>query len=187
MKPRQPDPRKLDVAAAAAESLSLDGRWPLAGFERLAEGGTHGSDGGDRDGDVRWSALGQQRPVVGGEPETWLHLMAQARVWRDCQRCLQPVVIEIEVARALRFVADEETAEALDAESEDDVLALPRWLDLHTLIEDELLLALPLVPMHAECPERLPMSTDGGSEDDTTAHAPRPFAVLAGFKRGHKA
>jgi uncharacterized protein len=186
MKPRPPDPRKLDVAAAAAESLSLDGRWPLAGFERLAEGGAHGSDGGDRDGDVRWSALGQQRPVVGGEPETWLHLMAQARVWRDCQRCLQPVAIEIEVARALRFVADEETAEALDAESEDDVLALPRWLDLHTLVEDELLLALPLVPMHAECPQRPPMSAGDASEEDGTAQAPHPFAALVGLKRGHK-
>ncbi|HEY6087881.1 MAG TPA: YceD family protein, partial [Burkholderiaceae bacterium] len=172
-----------DVASAAAESLSLEGRWPLAGFERLVEGASEGSDGGDRDGEARWSALAQQRPVAGGEPEIWLHLMAQARVWRDCQRCLQPVAIELDVARALRFVADEATAEALDAESEDDVLALPRWLDLHTLVEDELLLALPLVPMHAECPAPPNMTVGDISENDAVPPLPHPFAALAGLKR----
>ena len=35
MKPRPPDPRKLDVAKAVAEALVLEGHWPLAGFERL--------------------------------------------------------------------------------------------------------------------------------------------------------
>ena len=186
MKARQPDPRKLDVAAAAAESLALDGRWPLAGFERLDEGAPIGSDGIERGGDVRWAARGQQRPVAGGEPEIWLQLTAQARVWCECQRCLQPVAIDLDVARALRFVADEATAEALDAESEDDVLALPRWLDLHSLVEDELLLALPLVPMHVECPTRPPMSVENTSEDEVSARAPHPFAVLAGLKRSHK-
>jgi uncharacterized protein len=76
-----------------------------------------------------------------------------------------PVELEVDVARALRFVADEATAEALDAESEDDVLALPRRLDLHDLVEDELLLALPLVPMHTTCPVPLPLSTTGEVDD----------------------
>src|SRR6187431_2607288 len=100
MKLRQPDPRKLDVAAAAAESLALDGRWPLAGFERLIEGERAASDGVERDGDVLWTARGQQRPVPGGEPEIWLHLTANARVWCECQRCLQPVAIKLDVARS---------------------------------------------------------------------------------------
>ncbi len=56
------------------------------------------------------------------------------------------------------FVAGgEEAAAALDAESDDDVLALESSLDLHALVEDELLLALPLVPRHDECPEPLPV------------------------------
>jgi len=177
MNPRQPDPRKLDVAVAAAKSLVLAGHWPLAGFSRLA-------DGAAQDGDVHWSVRGQTRVVAGGEPEVWLHLTARARLWRDCQRCLQPVALDLDVARALRFVGDEATAEALDAESEDDVLAMPRRLDLHDLVEDELLLALPLVPLHDECPVSLPMAS--GSELDQSADesAPKPFAVLAGLKRG---
>ena len=176
MNPRHPDPRKLDVVAAAAEGLVLEGSWPLAGFSRLLEGAA-------QDGKVHWSIRGQRRPVPGGEPEIWLHLAAQARLWRDCQRCLQPVALDLDVARALRFVADEATAEAMDAESEDDVLATPRSLDLHALVEDELLLALPLVPMHDQCPAPLPMST-GAIDDEAAAEpAPRPFAVLAGMKR----
>jgi len=177
MKPRQPDPRKLDVATAAADALVLEGRWPLAGFPRLVEGAA-------LDGDVQWSARGQRCAVSGGgAPEVWLHLTARARLWRDCQRCLQPVALDLDVVRALRFVGDEATAEALDAESEDDVLALPRRLDLHDLVEDELLLALPLVPLHAKCPVSLPMATGFEVDESPDAKARRPFAVLADLKR----
>jgi uncharacterized protein len=179
MRPRQPDPRKLDVAAAAADAVMLEGSWPLVGFERVVDGAAH-------DGDVQWSARGEQRAVPGGQAEIWLHLTARARVWRDCQRCLQPVAIDLDVTRALRFVADEATAEALDAESEDDVLALPRSLDLHELVEDELLLALPLVPMHAQCPQRLPTSAGFEAGQRDTEPVPHPFAALAGLARGRK-
>jgi uncharacterized protein len=176
MKPRQPDPRKLDVVAAAADAAVLDGSWPLVGFARLIEGA-------GQDGDVQWSVRGERRAAAGREPEIWLHLVAHARVWRDCQRCLEPVALHLDVARALRFVADEALAEALDADSEDDVLALPRRLDLHTLVEDELLLALPLVPMHAQCPRRLPMSAGNLAGEPDAPQAKSPFAALTGFKR----
>jgi len=180
MTSRTPDPRRLDVAAAAADALRLDGQWPLAGFERL-------HDGAAQDGVVQWSVRGEQRAVAGAKSEIWLHLTVQARVWRDCQRCLQPVALDLDLARALRFVADEATAEALDAESEDDVLALPRYLDLHDLVEDELLLALPLVPMHAQCPQALPTSTGFDTGDAPTEPAAHPFAALAGLRGRHKA
>ena len=170
------------MAAAAADALVLEGRWPLAGFDRLIEGAAH-------DGDVAWSARGQSRRMASGEPEIWLHLAAQARVWRDCQRCLQPVALDLEVARGFRFVADEATAEALDAECEDDVLALPHRLDLHELVEDELLLTLPVVPMHNRCPVELAMSAGADAGADEPEPAPKPFAGLsglAGLKRGGK-
>jgi len=175
MTSRHTDPRKLDVAAVAADGLVLEGRWALHDFERLNEAAR-------QEGEVMWSLRGQRRPVAGGEAETWLYLSAQARVWLECQRCLQPVAVDLNVARALRFVADEATAEALDAESEDDVLALPRSLDLHELVEDELLLALPLVPMHDRCPQPLPMRV---GEADVES-APNPFAALAELKGGRQ-
>ncbi len=175
MTPRQPDPRKLDAAAFAADAGVLEGHWPLADFSRLG-------DGSIQDGDVQWSVRGERRLVAGGEPEIWLHLAARARVGLDCQRCLQSVSWDLDVLRPLRFVAGEDAAAALDAKGEDDVLALSRSLDLHDLIEDELLLALPLVPMHAQCPQRLPMSA-GDQGGPAVAQDPNPFAALVALKR----
>ena len=180
MTSRKPDPRRFDVGAAAADALRLEGHWPLAGFARL-------HDGAAQDGDVQWSVRGEQREVPGAQGQTWLHLTVRALVWRDCQRCLQPVALALDVARALRFVADEATAEALDAQSEDDVLALPRVLDLHGLVEDELLLALPLVPMHGQCPQTLPTSAGLQTGDAPAEPAAHPFAALAGLQGRHKA
>ena len=167
------------MAALAAHGEVLEGRWPLAEFSRLVEGP-------NQDGDVRWAARGQRRPVTGGEPETWLHLSAQTRIWRDCQRCLQPVALDLDVARALRFVADEATAAALDAETEDDVLALPRRLDLHALVEDELLLALPLVPMHVQCPVTLPALVPAARDTLQATASNKPFAVLAAVSKSKR-
>ena len=59
-----------------------------------------------------------------------------------------------QVERRIRFVDGEDAGGALDADSDDDVLALTPALDLHELVEDELLLALPLVPRHEVCPSR---------------------------------
>lgn len=138
---------------------------------------------------VEWSVRGETRPVVGDAPQTWLHLHAQATVWLTCQRCLNPVFAELSVERPIRFVRGEDQAETLDAESEDDVLALAPTLDLRTLIEDELILALPIVPRHDECaPAANPgmsvaASAATGAADDERIKA---FGALAGFrpKRG---
>mgnify|MGYP003353005379 CR=1 FL=1 len=75
---------------------------------------------------------------------------------------------------------DEQQAAELDAELEDDVLSLERSIDLRELVEDELLLALPLVPRHAECPEPLPLPDDEAPAD--VPEQPRPFAALAALK-----
>ena len=176
MKPRMHDPRRLDIAAAAEQGAELQGEWPLAALQRLVEG----SPPKAADEVVSWSARFTRRAVPGGRPEARLHLQAQARVQRDCQRCLQPVAIDVTVDRALRFVADEATAAALDADSEEDVLAAERAFDLQELVEDELLLALPLVPRHEVCPQPLPLTGEAGeSADAAPAH---PFAALAALK-----
>lgn len=176
MTARAPDPRKLDVAAFASEGGQLEGRWPLADFERLGAGS-------EQDGAVEWSIRGQRLAVAGGEPEIWLHLTARARIALDCQRCLQQVAWDLDVKRSLRFVAGEDAAAAIDAQSEDDVLELQRSVDLRTVIEDELLLDLPLVPMHERCPQPLPASAGEAATAPASAQSANPFAALAQLKR----
>jgi uncharacterized protein len=175
MKTRPHDPLRLDVVAFAADGAELSGEWPAPGLPRFASGQTAPQDvplAG-----VRWQARGERRKLAVGEPQVWLHLKATTTAWLTCQRCLQPFEQALVADRRFRFVADEAQAEALDAESEDDVLATPRWLDVRELAEDELLLALPLVPRHAVCPEPLPNAAEPAAEADE-----HPFSLLRQLK-----
>jgi uncharacterized protein len=172
-----PDPARLDVAAFAAGRGSIEGSWPLESLDRLAGSTVPLADGGDDP--VRWTAEGMLAPLLGAGLKPALRLQAQASVGLECQRCLQRMIVPLEVDQRLFFVAGEDAAAALDADSDDDVLALEPALDLKRLVEDELLLALPLVPRHEVCPEPLPVEPE--PEVPASAH---PFAALAALKRG---
>ncbi len=179
MSSRDFDPIRLDVTAFAKAAGELAGGWPLPALSRLAEGAVIAAlpAGG---GEVRWSARGELRPMRGGENQVWLHLQASARVPLECQRCLKAVEVPLAIERSFLFVHGEDAAAQLDADSEDDVLALTRALDLRELIEDELLLALPIVPRHEVCPEPLIVAAEA---DEPLAEKPNPFAALAALKR----
>ena len=174
MKDRPQAPQALDVAALCKAAGQLQGQQPLAAMARLAASFCAASDGS-----AAWRALGSLVAVTGGEPEMWLELHAQADVPLQCQRCLQAMSEALRVQRRFRFVRSEEEALRLDEESEDDVLALPARLDLLEFLEDELILALPIVPRHEDCPTPLPLSEQ---IDDDEAPAPNPFAALAALR-----
>ena len=176
MTAREFNPSHLDVEVFAGEAAELAGHLPVSRLHRIVESlaGPPTSDDA-----VAWSARGERRAARGGAFQTWLHLRAGSRLALECQRCLKPVVVAIEVERSFLFVHGEELAAQLDAETDDEVLALPRVLDLQGLIEDELLLAMPLVPRHEACPEPLPVPIDEEAEEG----APHPFAALAALKR----
>lgn len=178
MTPREFDPLRLDVAAFAKEAAALSGQWPLAGFERVADSAAAGAPVTAAD-EVAWSARGEQRPVRGGEAQTWLYVEAATRVSLECQRCLKPVAVPLQIERKFLFVHGEDAAAQLDTDSDDDVLALTRALDLHELVEDELLLTMPIVPRHDVCPEPLPLADEADELEDK----PNPFAALAALKR----
>jgi uncharacterized protein len=183
MATREPDPLQLDVARLAAEDGLLHGQWPGESLPRLLESQTLAPQA--RAAAVGWRARGERRRVPGGVTQTWLHLELNTEVLLTCQRCLQPLPVTLAVAPSLRFVAGDKQAEAEDAESEEDVLALTRSLDLRELAEDELLLALPLVPRHASCPSPLPQNPDAVVEPpEGESQVLNPFAALAALKRG---
>lgn len=171
------------MAAFATQAGELSGRWAAAELPRLMASQTPPQDVAPAD--VQWTTRGERRVVAGGDDELWLALSAQTAVWQTCQRCLQPFERPLAVDARVRFVRDEAQAEVLDAELEEDVLALPRWLDLRELVEDELLLALPLVPRHERCPRPLPLpAADLPGEAAEAEQRPNPFAVLRALKDG---
>lgn len=182
---REFDPFRLDVEAFAKEGATLAGRWPLAQLDRLAESALAEPDSGvdaAAGREATWQVRGELRALRGGDSQIWLHLNAHTELPLECQRCLKPVVTAVDTERSFLFVRGEDAAAQLDADSEDDVLALTRALDLRELIEDELLLALPLVPRHDVCLSPLPVSAADG--DVAEEAPPHPFAGLAVLKRG---
>lgn len=195
MKPVVFNPRRLEVAAFAKAQAELHGSVPLVDMLRLAEGLVSPAD--EVPAPAHWQASGSQRQVLGGIPEVRLRLQAQARVWLTCQRCLAPMDLELSVDRVFRFVHNEDEAAQLDETTDDeDVLALGRPLDLLSLVEDELIMALPIVPRHETCPAPLaalaapqttadvdtPPSSDQHSAESEEAGARHPFAVLKNLK-----
>lgn len=178
---RDLDPHRLDVGAFASAAGELAGDWPADRLTRLVAATLAPEDGGPRPA-IAWHARGERRSLAGAGRQPSLAVAADTEVTLECQRCLQPMRVPLHAERRIFFVAGEEAAAALDAESDDDVLALTPELDLAELIEDELLLALPLVPRHAQCPQPLPRAF---VEDDPAIDpADNPFAVLAALKRG---
>jgi len=169
---------RLDVKALAQAGGVLSGSDPLSHYERLLE--ETGGQGADRL--LRWAARGELRQDAGGFAQAWLHLDAAVSLPLTCQRCLGPADIEVTVARSFRFVATEEQAEAEDEEAEEEVLALSRDFNLQALIEDEILMALPIVPRHEVCPTAVTLAVQDADFEAVEAAQPHPFAALAGLK-----
>lgn len=177
-------PAHINVSAFAAGAQILSGVWPrdaIAGrpvpFERLVAEACEGRGVSE----VGWHIRGELRQGPGGVSQPWLHLEVYAQLPLICQRCLAPVEARPFSERSFRFVVDEATAAAEDDESEEDVLVLDARFDWPQLVEDELIMSLPLVPMHEQCPQ--PVShqqradtrslSDAGAGDRV-----RPFAGL---------
>ena len=149
----------LDIRKFAQDGAQAGGELNLAEFARVCE--DLPEDSRATLPSVRWQAQGMWRNVLGqslaysqsqvmGQP--WLRLQIETTVARHCQRCLQTLLLPVATERDFRFVADEATASAQDEDSLEDVLVWDKHFDLHALIEDEILLELPLVPMHETCP-----------------------------------
>lgn len=132
--------------------------------------------------------------IVGGEP--WVE--ADLRFLRDernralvtgriraelelrCQRCLEPMSFPVDLELVLGVVENDAEAARLPDEI-DPLLVDSGRLHLADMIEDELLLALPQVPMHA--PESCPAADTAGRGETKAGERRSPFAALAELKR----
>ncbi|MDO8449818.1 MAG: DUF177 domain-containing protein [Rhodoferax sp.] len=179
MKQESP-PIQMDVKAFAQSAGEIAGHDSLSKYERLMQE-TQGL-GADRL--LNWSARGELRADEAGVGQVWLHLTVDVSLPLTCQRCLGPVDIAVLVNQSFRFVDSEEAAEVQDEEAEEDVLALSQDFNLANLIEDEVLMALPVVPRHEECPVDLKLAAVDPGFDAASAEKRNPFAVLAKLQGG---
>ncbi|RME33458.1 MAG: hypothetical protein D6786_07640 [Gammaproteobacteria bacterium] len=98
-----------------------------------------------------------------------------------CQRCLEPMGHDIDAEVCLGAVRGESAMQALPGEYEPLVVGEEGGYPLATLVEDELLLALPIAAMHPHA-----CVDPAGTEQEETPQAARegPFAGLALLRRG---
>ncbi|NQZ30276.1 MAG: DUF177 domain-containing protein [Oceanospirillaceae bacterium] len=105
---------------------------------------------------------------------------AKATVAIQCQRCLEPVEVEILANINLAISYSEEKAKTLPSYYEPLVVE-DDDLELLPLIEQELILNLPIVSYHSNCSIQTSFG-DGNTAASIEAEKPNPFSVLASLK-----
>lgn len=99
-----------------------------------------------------------------------------------CQRCLEAMELSVDSRVALGLVTSHAQTDHLPEPYEGLVLET-RQIPLIGIVEDELLLALPVVAMHAEPACGADARPREAGPDDTQGVSPNPFAVLARLKK----
>lgn len=172
-------PVHIDPIRMADTRRLFEGRIPLAEMARL------GGSLQDSDGEVAVSL----EFGIDNEGIRFMRGHIRAEVSLECQRCLETMRYPIDSEFSLAVVRNPVEAEALPSHYE-PLLAGGEPLFLRDIIEDEMLLALPIVPMHAR--EECSVSTSSGNEagdgrkDTGVAAKDNPFAVLADLKTDGK-
>lgn len=139
-------PRTLSVRRAAVSGSLYEGEVGLAQLPRVA-GAVIGAD-------QRFQVRLQFAESESGK--RILHAQVTGQAWLECQRCLQPVLVALAADSRLTIVAHDDEARA--SLREHDPLVVPgNEFDTYALVEDEILLALPIVALHesSDCPESL--------------------------------
>jgi uncharacterized protein len=95
-----------------------------------------------------------------------------------CQRCLAPMRWPVESSSRVALIASEKEADRVPEDLE-PVLAEDDRLRLRDLVEEELLLALPIVPLHADPKDCAPVATGVLAEEDAPQTTQRPFEQLS--------
>jgi uncharacterized protein len=152
------------------KALSL-GRLPAAGELDAASLPRLANEVAALTGPVRWSFRpDDQQPGPGRWRRRWW-LTVQTEVVCACERCLAPVTLTIDGQRGFEFFESSAQADAHSERLDDEELAADPVAELvdylspedgmtiALLVEDEVLLNMPMAPKHESCD--LPVSADG--------------------------
>lgn len=169
----EPLPVQLDAATLADRGRSLSGELPVTAFRRLGQ----------------WLRTTEGRLafelVFDRDDHGRRRLRARVRGSLDlqCERCLAGYALPLEHDFALVLIDSEAEADTLPEEI--DAVVLPGTRSMHTvdLLEDELILALPLVPRCETvrpCRPAAELLDSGEVLGGDTGPRQQPFGDLAG-------
>lgn len=164
--PKIVDPRKL-----AERGVRLTGAVPVKAMPRLLSYLCKDQDVISVDLQFDLDEL-RHRTITGS---------ATGRVHMTCQRCLEATAVEINAQFNLALAFNEERAKQLPSYY-DPLIVEEDEANLLDIVEEELILSLPLVPYHDDCSVQTTFgdsSTTEKSEQNTT---PNPFSILAQLK-----
>ncbi|MEO6155307.1 MAG: YceD family protein [Thermomonas sp.] len=164
-----PVPDVLDAWRMVAARREFEGRIPLAAMTRL------GSSLLDTEGEVRFRlAFGIDALQV-----SYVELGIDAELPLECQSSLSRFLLPVRISQRLGLIRDEADEAALPDEYEALLVDADAMLRPAELVEDELILALPVV---AVAPDAKVVERDFAPSIEETVAA-NPFAALAGLKK----
>ncbi len=164
-----PLPKKVDPRKLAEREVTLEGSISLGNMPELASLLVDAN--GDVSVELQFAVDEQKLRTVSGQ--------AHAEVKQLCQRCLEPVTLNLDAEFNLAVVLNEEQAKNLPRYY--DPLLLDEEVELSTLVEEELILSLPVVCYHDDCS----VQTSFGEDEMPVVEQekPNPFSVLAALKK----
>lgn len=175
-------PAQIEPFKWAEQGFKWSGQLPLSRFVRIAREAVGSIDDQLTNIDCKLSMDAYHRIA-------WLDGHVETKVPMECQRCLETVEIELVSSFHLALVDDESLIERLDEDADFIVLGeseattkgdydAPATADLLALIEDELLLLMPLSPKHEFCEHKHQPAVEEVAEEKRD----NPFEVLAALK-----
>jgi len=158
----------IDGLEFARTGSKLQGAWPVADFSRLRDVLR------TNDGTLQYELLG----VPQGRGRPALQLKVGGALQLVCQRCLGALEFPLRIDVSLQLAATqaEVDAQPLEAEGPEQIVA-GREMPVRELVEDEVLLAIPLAPRHERC---------AGGQTRAAGGEKSPFAVLRGLVGGSR-
>ena len=158
----------IDGFDFARSGARLSGSRQVKDFPRLREE-LYGSDG-----TLHYALQGLAQEQ--GRPA--LRLSVEGTLQLTCQRCLGPLDFALRSDALLLLYGDEAELAALvlDPEGPESIVA-EREMPVLDLVEDEVLLAIPIAPRHEQCRSR---------EGDAPVAQQRPFAGLRALMGGKR-
>ncbi|MDE2122033.1 MAG: DUF177 domain-containing protein [Betaproteobacteria bacterium] len=172
-------PRRLNLKEFAQRGRELQGDVAVGALPRLAAS-LHGEASRLAELRVHWELRGMLRNGASGQAQLLVRLHVRGELPMLCQRCLQTSWHRLDDAVTLRLVDQEPELDGEELESDEEAFCALHPVDVAELVEDQLILALPLVPMHENCPQQLPARAGPRELEPAPAS---PFAVLAGLRK----